>query len=232
MDKVLILIILITIIILCFKTSKENFSQHRKKIKRIDAKHYIYYGEVNKNDIPHGRGMKYYHNIVNPVVIDADFDNDVEKKVYSYLEGQLGEVKEGKNRIDNFQSFSFTENYPGSKGIKVYKNGSVYIGELKYIDDSPIPEPDGNGKLVTLDDIEYEGKWTNGILLFKNASNKTVKKVYKYYKTIVKDNDYLSPFYINYRGQKYYHRAHGAWIDSQEENISIIPRIVKNKKFN
>jgi hypothetical protein len=49
------------------------------------------------------------------------------------------------------------------------------------------------------------------------------------FKTKVKGDDYLTPFYINIKGlKKLYHSRHGAWIDPMDENITFVAGVRLN----
>ena len=107
-----------------------------------DGKYYI--GEF-KNNLPHGRGKKFYMNENN--LYEGDFIN-------GQFEGN------GKYTYDdgNYYIGQFKNGLRDGKGKKYGKNGKL-IFEGDFIND----KAEGNGKYIYENDDYYIGQWKNGL---------------------------------------------------------------------
>ena len=123
-----------------------------------DGKYYI--GEF-KNEIPNGKGIKYYKN--GNILYDGDFIN-------GKYEGNGKEIYgEGFYYIGQFKN-----NLRNGKGTEYYSNGNI-----KYDGDWINDKREGNGKYILEDGIYYIGQWKNGLKHGKGTmfySNGNIKK--------------------------------------------------------
>ena len=107
-----------------------------------DDKYYI--GEY-KNNIPNGKGIKYYSN--GNILYEGDFINGKfegnGKYIYEDCDYFIGEYKNGLRN---------------GKGKIYYKNGNIMF-EGNYIND----KEEGNGKCIWENGEYYIGQWKNGL---------------------------------------------------------------------
>jgi len=131
---------------------KNDINKRRNNVKCINGKYIYedgtyYIGEF-KDNIPNGKGIKYYLN--GNILYEGDFINGKfeGKGKYIYDNGYYF-IGEYKNGIRN------------GKGIKYYPNGKI-LYECEFIDG----KAEGNGKFIYEDGSSYIGQYKNN---FRNG---------------------------------------------------------------
>ena len=201
------------------KKDLNNRQNNNKSINKDyiweDDKYYI--GQI-KNNLPNGKGTKYYSN--GDILYEGDFIN-------GKFEGN------GKYFYENGECYvgQFKNNLKNGKGTEYYSNGTIkYEGE--YIND----KAEGNGKYILENGEYYIGQWKNDLPNGKGT---------KYYPNgkILYEGDYINDkaegygkyvyedgeFYIgqwkdglrNGEGKHYYsngkNKYDGSWMNDEPE---------------
>ena len=128
---------------------KEDIKKKRSNGKYINGKYIYedgkyYIGEF-KNDIPNGKGIKYYPN--DNILYDGNFVNGKFEGSGKYY------YNDGKYFIGQYKNGLIN-----GKGIKYYKNGKI-LYEGDFIND----KYEGNGKYVWENGVCYIGQFKNGL---------------------------------------------------------------------
>ena len=201
---------------------KNDINQRKNNGKYINGKYIwedgkYYIGEY-KDNLPNGKGIKYYPNgniLYEGVFINGKFDG---KGKYYYDDGDyfIGEYKNGLRN---------------GKGIVYYKNGNLLF-EGEYVND----EREGNGKYIWEDGEYYIGQFKNGvangkgIIYYSNGNIRyegdwIIGKKEGYGKLILKNGEYYIGQFkndlANGKGILYYSNGNikydGDFIDDQFE---------------
>ena len=154
-----------------------------------DGKYYI--GEF-KNNMPNGKGIKYYKN--GKIQYDGNFINGKfegnGKYIYEDNDYYIGQFKNGLRNGKGIVYYSngnimyegdFVNNLREGNGKYIYENGEYYTGQfknglshgkgteyysngnIKYEGDWINDKREGNGKYIYKSGEYYEGQWKNGL---------------------------------------------------------------------
>jgi hypothetical protein len=204
----------------------ERLVDDSKKIKIIKIDGVTYFGEVNNENKPHGRGIKYNPRLNNPYFYDAEFKNGKPTKYYASMQGIFGEVSRTENSYTIpglFQSFISGHIHDNNKNKKnpvnsiVYDNGTIYEGQTKIF--NTLNYPHGEGILKTRFDGYFKGKWKKGKLYFKDMDsesieNSVIKELNKGLK--INPDDFIDSKILSINGKKYYFQPSLGYIDREE----------------
>ena len=145
-------------------TIKEDIRKKRNNSKYINGKYIYddgkyYIGEV-KNNLPNGKGIKYYKN--GNIMYEGNFNNGKFNGNGKII------LESGKYYIGQFKN-----GLPNGKGTLYYSNGNIM-----YEGDVVNNKPEGNGKFICEDGEYYIGQFKNelpngkGTLYYSNGKIK------------------------------------------------------------
>lgn len=102
---------------------------------------------------------------------------------------ECANTQENKNYLPN-SNYEMHKEDNITRGTKYYRNGWVYVGEMKN------GYPEGKGKMYINGEVFGSGEWENGLL--KNGEGIIIrygKKIPVIYKTIIRNNEEIIIMY-------------------------------------